>query len=403
MERSFIPLPTEKQLAFLDWEVGVFFHFGIRTFYEGHTDCDGKEMPAAGFSPTALDCRQWIAAAKAGGAKYTVLTAKHHDGFALWPSKYTDYGVKRSPWKNGQGDVIKEYTDACRALDMKTGLYYSPAQAGFERTPKTDYDDFFINQITELLTNYGKIDYLWFDGCGSEGHSYDTLRIVSAIRSLQPDILLFNLWDPDTRWVGNEDGMAPFDASCVVRADATDLNGGVRFLPYECDCKLHPGSWFYADAEKENVRTADEVVGLYELSVGRGGNLLINIAPDRTGKIPASDAAIFAAAGEKIATAFARPLTIRTEATASGVNVYSDFEQSCSCAVLSEDLRRGERIRSYAVFYRCGETEILLTAGKTVGHKRIVRFPCVALGGENRLFVTFSANQPAALRISLFG
>ena len=160
----------KEQLEFMDWEFGAFFHFGIRTFYEGHKDWDMQEMSLDKFNPTSLDCRQWIRMVKQAGARYAILVCKHHDGFANWPSKYTDYSVAGTPWKDGSGDVVKEFTDACREYGMKIGLYYSPAQFGSDRMNGREYDDYFINQLSELLTNYGKIDYLWFDGNGSEGH-----------------------------------------------------------------------------------------------------------------------------------------------------------------------------------------------------------------------------------------
>ncbi|MBR5009551.1 MAG: alpha-L-fucosidase, partial [Clostridia bacterium] len=205
-------IPTSKQLEFLSWEVGMFFHFGIRTFFNGHRDWDGEEMSPDKFCPEYLDCRQWLKSAKLIGAKYAIMTAKHHDGFALWPTKLSPYSVAASPWKNGRGDVVKEFTDACRAEEIKCGLYYSPAQWGSHAVEFKDgreYDDYFIGQISELLSNYGKIDYIWFDGCGSNSHTYDQKRIVGEIRRLQPGILIFDMWDPDTRWVGNEDGYAP--------------------------------------------------------------------------------------------------------------------------------------------------------------------------------------------------
>lgn len=194
----------------------MFFHFGIRTFYEGHTDWDGLPMPVEGFNPTALDCENWICAAHEAGARYAILVCKHHDGFANWPSKYTDYSIKNTPYKNGRGDVVREFVDACRKYGLAVGLYYSPAQEGYKEIDDSEYDEYFINQVSELLTDYGKIDYLWFDACGSENHEYDIKRIVGAIRKLQPEILLFNMWDPDTRWVGNESGIAPIDAKYVT-------------------------------------------------------------------------------------------------------------------------------------------------------------------------------------------
>ena len=145
--------PTKKQLAFLDWEFGVFFHFGIRTFYEGHRDWDMKEMSLEGFCPSGLDCESWIHTIKEAGAAYAILVCKHHDGFANWPSKYTDYSVANTPWKDGKGDVVREFVDACHKYDVKVGLYYSPAQFGSSNQEKTAYDDYFIGQISELLSN----------------------------------------------------------------------------------------------------------------------------------------------------------------------------------------------------------------------------------------------------------
>lgn len=187
---------NEKKSKFLDMEFGAFFHFGIRTFYEGHVDWDGLPMPLEGFNPTDLDCEDWISTAHEAGAKYAILVCKHHDGFANWPSKYTDYGIQNTVYKNGNGDIVREFVDACRKYGLAVGLYYSPAQEGYKEISDVEYDEYFINQISELLTNYGKIDYLWFDGCGSENHQYDIKRIVGVIRRLQPQILLFNMWDP---------------------------------------------------------------------------------------------------------------------------------------------------------------------------------------------------------------
>ena len=213
----------EKQLEYLSWEYGMFFHFGIRPFFPGHVDWDGKDMPLEAFDPTELDCDQWIRVAKEAGATYAILTCKHHDGFALWPTKYSYYSVANTPWKNGKGDVVREFVDACRRHGLRVGLYYSPAQWGKYAVPfanAKDYDDYFINQIGELLTNYGKIDYLWFDGCGSEGHEYDRERIVSEIGRMQPEILTFcdPEWTPGVRWVGNEDGYASLANPLVVSA-----------------------------------------------------------------------------------------------------------------------------------------------------------------------------------------
>lgn len=381
-------LPTKQQLDFMDWEFGFFFHYGIRTFYEGRTDWDGLPMDPAGFAPSAQDCRQWIETAKAAGATYAVMTAKHHDGFALWNTATTACGVKESPWQGGRGDAVREFTEACRAYGLKTGLYYSPAQFGSAETKPADYDDYFISQITELLTNYGKIDYLWFDGCGSDGHSFDRARIVAAIRSLQPDILLFNMWDPDTRWVGNEEGYAHPEDRYLVPAREGDLFSGERFLPYECDCKLHPDAWFYSDAAAPRVRTLANLLGLWELSVGRGGNLLLNVAPDRTGRLPERDAALLRAFGEENRKRFAAPFVKETDLCGTAFEPALPTDADVSCVVLLEDLTGGEYGGGYRLEYVSGGDKTLLCEGESVGHKRILRFPPVQVCRHGQLRLT---------------
>ena len=396
-------LPTKAQLDFMDWEFGLFFHYGIRTFYEGHTDWDGKYMDPAGFLPSEQDCRQWARAAKAAGAAYGIMTAKHHDGFALWPSAYTEYGVKASPWKDGKGDAVREFLDAFRAEGLKVGLYYSPAQFGSLETDPKAYDDYFVNQITELLTGYGKLDYLWFDGCGSDGHSYDRARIVGTIRALQPEILLFGMWDPDTRWVGNEEGYAHADAPYLVEAGAEELVGGMKFLPYECDCKLHPDSWFYSDAAAPYVRSLPNLLGLWELSVGRGGNLLLNVAPDRRGLLPESDAALLARFGSARRARYAEPVLSRGACAGAEFCLNeAPTGANADCLVLREDLKNGAYGGEYRFVYVSGGDETLLSSGSAVGHKRIVRFPAVQLGRWGWLRLEFS--KPVALRdLALYG
>jgi alpha-L-fucosidase len=379
-------IPRKEQLMFLEWEMGAFFHFGIRTFYEGHRDWDGKPMPLSGFNPTSLDCESWIKTISDAGLKYAILVCKHHDGFANWPSKYSDYHVGLTPWKDGSGDVVADFVSACRKYDIKVGLYYSPAEAGYnERSPK-EHDDYFINQIGELLCNYGKIDYLWFDGCGSEGHEYDKARITTAIRGFQPEILIFNMWDPDTRWVGNEGGVAgPANANVVTDVDFSvntaekDSLGRERFLPAECDFMMRRHNWFYSEYDVHTVKSVDELVGLYYYSVGCGANFLINIGPDRRGLLPEVDAERLTAFGNEIKRRFANPLAALVEKTDKGLCVTLTQEQFINHIVIAEDLTEGESIKAFDVRVVSGilYTPTLIYSGKTVGHKRIVTFPCV--------------------------
>jgi len=375
----------KKQLEFLDWEFGVFFHFGIRTFYEGHKDWDMQEMPLEGFCPTDLDCEEWIKTIKEAGATYAVLVCKHHDGFANWPSKYTDYSVANTPWKDGKGDVVREYVDACRKHGIKVGLYYSPAQFGSNKMNGKEYDDYFVNQISELLTNYGEIEYLWFDGCGSEDHKYDTDRIVKEIRRLQPEILIFNMWDPDTKWVGNESGVAHSPNKLTVSSldfsinkDIADLLEKPLFLPSECDCRMRLSNWFYSDSDADTVKSLDELMGLYYYSVGRSANLLINIGPDRRGRLPEPDKKALLEFGEKIRELYAGE--IKCEAEKSEKSIVLNTEMNViNHVILSEEIDPDDEIEYFEIKvypYSYG-MPITVYRGTTIGHKAICRFPAI--------------------------
>lgn len=383
--------PQAKQLEFLSWEFGAFFHFGIRTFFRGHDDWDGKEMPLSAFNPPDLDCRSWIRTVKEAGATYAVLTAKHHDGFANWPSRYTDYNVAHTPWKDGKGDVVADYVAACREYGLKVGLYYSPADASFlEKKPShREYDDYFINQIGELLQNYGKIDYLWFDGCGSEGHQYDIPRIIHAIRSMQPDILIFNMWDPDTRWIGNEAGIAPSPNHNTVewldfsiRTEEKEKLSGARFLPGECDCRMRYRTWFASEDDAHTVKSVDELMGLYDYSVGRGANLLLNIGPAADGHLAEPDATRLLEFGQALRERFAHPLAVFGEMVPDGERrcvLGLQREQLVNCVVLEEDITDGEGIEEFCLYAKpiFHPHSLLVYRGYTVGHKAICRFPSI--------------------------
>lgn len=373
-----------EQLEFLNWEFGVFFHFGIRTFYEGHRDWDEKAMDLAAFDPKNLSCEDWIRTVQEAGAKYAVLVCKHHDGFANWPSAYTDYSVKNTPWKDGQGDLVRDFVDACRKYGIRVGLYYSPAQFGSQQMDAKSYDDYFVNQVTELLTHYGTIDYLWFDGCGSEGHSYDTVRIVNAIRSCQPGILLFNMWDPDTRWVGNEAGLAhspnPLWVDAVdfsVRTEEKDGLSGLRFLPAECDCRMRQENWFFSDLDGHTVKSVDELMGLYYYSVGRGANLLLNIGPDRTGQLPVADRQNLLELGRQIRALRDSRIPCRTEAQEEKLTITLESALVNHVTLTEQpgtDMVQGFEIRIYPVPYGAPVT---VYRGTTIGHKAICPFPTV--------------------------
>lgn len=384
--------PSPLQLEYQDWEFGVFIHFGIRTFYEGVRDWDGQVMESSRFLPSELDCDQWAGVAAAAGAKYMVMTAKHHDGFANWPSSYTDFSVAGSSWRGGQGDVVKEFTAACRRHGLKVGLYYSPMDAsGKTYSDEKAYDDYFINQISELLEPYGKIDILWFDGCGSAGHRYDWRRICGEIRRMQPEILIFSMGDPDFRWVGNEMGLAPIPCWNVksqipFAIDTTDSESLAvpMWLPAECDCRMRKRNWFYSDFDTCTVKSPVELMGLYYMSVGRGCNLLLNIGPDRRGLLPEPDVKSLLEFGRAVSRRFGKPVVgFDAFKRGDGGEWVASFGESVLLdhVVLQEDLRDGEHICKYRVECNPNHLQqwILLGSGENVGHKSIVRFPPVSV------------------------
>ena len=408
VDQSHLPtaVPTARQLEYQDWEMGVFFHFGIRSFYEGHRDWDGKPMPPEGFRPGYLNCDNWVATAKRAGMHYAVLTCKHHDGFANWPSAHSQFTIAQTPWKDGKGDVVREFVDACRRHDCKIGFYYSPAEWGnptFE--DETAYDEHFLSQISELLTNYGEIDILWFDGCGSADHTYDWQRICAEIRRMQPNLLIFSMGDPNFRWVGNEAGLAPlpcwntvpsgYRTIMVNKADQADQP---MWLPAECDCKMRWGNWFFEEADVHTVKTLKELMGLYHYSVGRGANLLINIGPDRRSMLPDADAQRLVEFGAEIRRRFGHPFATMADGTTTETGwEYSGKGPFCiDHVVLQEDLTRGEAVRRFAIHSPHGNPPITLYEGRNIGHKAICRFPLVA---AHKIVVEITeADGPVTLR-----
>lgn len=290
-----------------------FIHFTINTFTDKEWGY-GDESPSL-FNPIDFDAEQIAGTAAAAGMKGLVLTCKHHDGFCLWPSKYTEHSVKNSPWRNGRGDVVKEIAAACRKYRLKFGIYLSPWDRNHKDYGRPEYLIYFRNQLRELLTSYGPIFEIFLDGAnggdGFYGGARETRRIDrdtyydwpttwNLVRSLQPDTCLFSDAGPDVRWVGNERGLAGDpcwstlnrDDFAPGRADETRLNRGDRpgshWVPAECDVSIRPG-WFYHANEDSKVKSAATLVDLYYLSVGRGASFLLNLAPDRRGQIPAPD------------------------------------------------------------------------------------------------------------------
>ncbi len=391
------PKPTARQLAWHEMEYYAFCHFGPNTFTDKEWG-EGKEDPKV-FHPTALDCRQWARAFKAAGMKGIVITAKHHDGFCLWPSKLSTHTVAQSGWKNGKGDVLRELSEACKAEGLKLGVYLSPWDRNHPTYGTDEYNKVFAGMLDEVLTQYGPIFEVWFDGACGEGPNgkrqvYDWDLFVSTVRKHQPQAVIFSDAGPDIRWVGNEAGFAgetnwnTMDRSKVAigAADTKYLNlgdpNGPDYVPAECDVSIRPG-WFYHAAEDGKVKSLDKLLEIWHGSVGRGSNLLLNVPPDRRGLIHENDAAALLALRKRLDEIYAKDLVRSWKQSPSGESAVTvDVELAGRTAVdrvvLGEDLSQGQSVSEFTVFaYLESERRGAwspVAEGTTVGRKRIVVF-----------------------------
>ncbi|RUT45300.1 alpha-L-fucosidase [Paenibacillus anaericanus] len=384
MSKSILAKPTEQQLRWHDMELGMFCHFGMNTFcdQEWGTGTDSPEK----FNPTQLDARQWVRTAKRAGFKYFILTAKHHDGFCLWPTKTTDYSVKSSPWKNGQGDVVREVADACREEGVALGLYLSPWDRHEPSyADKEAYDAFYTEQLTELLTQYGPLVELWFDGAGSEGREYDWPNIIGLIKRYQPDAMVFNMGQPTIRWVGNEDGLAPYpcwNTSSEARVSIftsdmlTWLPETSDWVPAECDVPIRSNNWFWHPNDEDSLRPLDNLMDIYYRSVGHGTVLLLNISPDDRGLFPDIDVERVIEFGDEIRHRFDHPIA---QSSGEGAELILTLpeESLIDHAILMEQISDGERIQEYVLESMKDGVWVELVQGTAIGHKKIDRFEAI--------------------------
>lgn len=404
-------VPTPQQLEWQQMELTAFLHFGINTF-TGREWGDGKENPAL-FNPTDFDAEQWVRSLKEAGFKMAILTAKHHDGFCLWPTKTTGHSVAASPWKDGKGDVVRELRDACDKYGIKFGVYLSPWDRNascYGDSPK--YNEFFIEQLTELLTNYGEVHEVWFDGANGEGpngkkQEYDWTAILSTIRRLQPRAVTAIMGD-DVRWVGNERGLGretEWSATVLtpgtyarceeqnkalgVKATSKDLGGRdmlvnakeLFWYPSEVDVSIRPG-WFYHQQEDNQVKSLKHLTDIYFKSVGYNSALLLNIPPDQRGRISDADVnrlkefadyrkEIFAdnrvKGGLKAWTARPGDTRVYQLKPKSEINV----------VMLREDISKGQRMEAFTVEALTADGWKEIAKGTTVGYKRLIRIPAV--------------------------
>jgi alpha-L-fucosidase len=386
------PLPSASQLAWQNMDFYLFVHFGPNTF----TDLEwgkGTEQEDI-FNPTNLDCGQWCRIAKAAGAKGIIITAKHHDGFCLWPSKYSTHTVAQSKWRNGKGDVLRELSDSCKKYGLKMGVYLSPWDRNHPKYGTPGYNDVYINMMKEVVQHYGPFFEFWWDGANGEGPNgkkqvYDWHRFEQTMRSVAPNTIVFSDIGPDAHWVGNEKGFAGdpnwnlLDTAGFTRgagAPSTDtLNhgnvNGKNWIPAECDVSIRPG-WFYHKDEDEKVKTPEELFQLYLKSVGRGANLLLNVPPDREGLIDAHDSAALVGFKHLRDESFDKPASDK-KFTAASSTYTIDMHQSqkINCIVLKEDIATGQKIKSLTIQLQQKNSAVKEIHANTVGKKRILTFP----------------------------
>lgn len=433
-----LPVPEPKQVEWQQMETYAFIHFGLNTFNDrewGYGDTDPKT-----FNPTNLDCEQWAQTLVKAGMKGVILTAKHHDGFCLWPFEGTDYSVKNSPWKNGQGNVVKELSEACKKYGLKFAVYLSPWDRHQANYGTPEYLPYFYAQLHDLLTNYGPVFEVWFDGAnGGDGwyggakdirtidrkNYYNYPRIYEMLDSIQPQAIIFSDGGPGCRWVGNEKGFAGatnwsflrkgevhpgYDKSYELQYGHPDGN---QWVPAECDVSIRPG-WFYHPEEDDRVKSPDQLVDLYYRSVGHNATLLLNFPVDRRGLIHSVDSAnavrfhemiqqqlktnLVAGmtpkvsnerGGDFVASALTDDNFDTYWATEDGVTT-ADIEFSFDTPtrmnrmMLQEYIPLGQRVKAFVVEYLDKDTWLPVKLNEettTIGYKRLLRFETVETKG----------------------
>ena len=393
-QEKFGPTPTKEQLAWHDKEFYIFMHFGPNTFTDlewGH----GSENPNV-FNPTALDCNQWARIAKAAGAKGIVITAKHHDGFSLWPSKFSKHTVRESSWMGGKGDVIKMLSEACKKEGIEMGVYISPWDRNHPQYGTPAYNDIYINTMKELLTGYGKFFELWWDGANGEGPNgkkqvYDFTRFKDSALRYQPQIMIFSDIGPHIRWVGNENGIINstnwnlLDTAGFKRGEGAPPNdtlnmgnyNGKHWIAAEADVSIRKG-WFYHKEEDNTVKSGKTLFDIYLKSVGHGGNLILNVPPNRKGLIDPLDSAALMSFKNIREQAFKTNVFKNAKwlTTNNSIEIHMNQAKDFNAIVLKEKISLGQRVVKFEI---SGGNDLEhfepIAAGTTIGHKRIIQFP----------------------------
>ncbi|MBD3176620.1 MAG: alpha-fucosidase [Armatimonadia bacterium] len=440
--------PSERQLQWQRLEFTCFIHFGMNTF-TGQEWGDGTEDPAW-FDPTELDADQWARACVDAGMREIILTAKHHDGFCLWPSEYTEHSVRNSPWRDGQGDLVREVAEACRRHGLELGIYLSPwdrHEPSYGDSPR--YNEYFRNQLTELLSNYGEISEVWFDGACGEGpngkrQEYDWESYYAVVRELQPGAVI-SVVGPDVRWCGNEagrtresewsvipsgvDGQAEDLGSRAVLAEAAQRGATLRWHPAQVNTSIRPG-WFYHPEEDDQVKPLHHLLDIYYGSVGGNAQFLLNLPPDRRGLIHENDVARLRELDDVLRATFDEDLAAGASCTASSetpeapATAAADGDDATfwmpregdrdpslvleltdartfDTVLLQEHIQVGQRIEELALDALVDGTWREVTRATTVGYKRLLRFDPVTTN-RIRVRVLSSRLEPTLQKVGVF-
>lgn len=442
--------PSERQIAHQKTEFYAFVHFTVNTFTDKEWG-DGTESPAI-FNPEQLDCDQWVEAVKSAGMNGLILTAKHHDGFCLWQTKYTEHSIKNSPYKNGNGDIVREAAEACKKGGIKFGVYLSPWDRNCPLYGQGKaYDDYYCNQLTELLSNYGELFSVWFDGACGEGPNgkkqvYDWERYYDTVRRLQPDACI-SVSGPDVRWCGNEAGNTRHSEWSVVadtfsdgtRPSEADADLGSRELlskaekivwkAAEVDTSIRPG-WFWHKKENSKVRSLKTLTDIYYRSVGGNCTLLLNIPPDTRGLFSENDVRSLALLGSRLREDFAVCLSddavfsspaetenfpassMKTDSydtyftTEDGINtavINIEFPESRKIHIIEikENILFSQRIEGFTVECQHGKGWKQIYEGTTVGYKKLIRLRYTTTNAL-RITVTDSRVCPVISHIAVY-
>jgi alpha-L-fucosidase len=416
--------PAPYQVAWQDLQFGVIVHFSTNTFLDREWG-DGTASPST-FNPTAFDPEQWMKAIRASGATYVVLVAKHHDGFCLWPTEQTNYSVKSSPWKNGKGDVVGDVARAARKYGLKFGVYLSPWDRHEPRyKDAAAYDRYYNAELEELASHYGDLVEFWLDGAGSEGHVYDFKKIIETLRTYQPNTVVFadtGLFEyGDARWVGTEAGSVDYENWNVI-----DRHGYRRWRPVEADTPLRKLHWFWHPNDEASLKSLDELLDVYDKTVGRGAQLMLGVAPDRRGLLAESDAGRLEELGAALKQRAANNLAAKHGPTTPEITAALDgdpdtfwsapagshhallevsFEKPATFdhAVIMEWLNDGQHVEKYAieVWNEKDRKWQAIAGGQAIGHTKIDQFPAVT-ASRVRLNILSSTAEAHIREFQLF-